>query len=351
MQGVLTKTLIIRLSSVGDIVLSTPLPRLLRQRFPHCQIDYLTRSEYADLLRHNPHLSNLLEFPSGGTFRDLHRLRKRILASRYDLIVDLHDSLRSRYLTFGTVPVTRVNKRKLARWVLVHLNIDLYDHLGGHRDVADRYIETVAHLGIRDDGQGAEIFLPADAVKRAEEVFPRAGETPVPLIVGICPSARHPTKQWPAERFAATAAALARDTGATCVLFGSGSEVIRCEEIRRSILRDLPDAAVLDLSGQMTLLETAAAMDHCAVVITNDSGLMHLAGARQRKIVAIFGSTTEQLGFFPPRARSEVVQNTTLHCRPCSHIGRAHCPKKHFRCMIDIPTQQVIETARRQLSV
>jgi lipopolysaccharide heptosyltransferase II len=351
MQGVLTKTLIIRLSSVGDIVLSTPLPRLLRQRFPHCQIDYLTRSEYADLLRHNPHLSHLLEFPSGGTFRDLHRLRERILASRYDLIIDLHDSLRSRYLTFGTAPVTRVNKRKLARWVLVHLKFDLYDYLGGHRDVADRYIETIAQLGIRDDGQGTEIFIPAEAVKHAEELLPRAGETPIPPIVGICPSARHATKQWPAERFSATAAALARETGGMCILFGSAGEVARCKEILMNIKQDLPDAAVLDLSGQLTLLETAAAMDRCAVVITNDSGLMHLAAARQRKIVAIFGSTTEQLGFFPPRARSVVLENTTLRCRPCSHIGRAHCPKKHFRCMVDISAPQVIEAARRQLSV
>jgi heptosyltransferase-2 len=136
-----------------------------------------------------------------------------------------------------------------------------------------------------------------------------------------------------------------------CILFGSAGEVARCKEIRMNIKQDLPDAAVLDLSGQLTLLETAAVMDRCAVVITNDSGLMHLAAARQRKIVAIFGSTTEQLGFFPPRARSVVLENTTLRCRPCSHIGRAHCPKKHFRCMVDISAPQVIEAARRQLSV
>jgi lipopolysaccharide heptosyltransferase II len=349
MQAVLSKTLIIRFSSVGDIVLSTPLVRLLRQRFPHCQIDYLTRSEYAELLRTNPHISTLLEFPAGGSFRDLRRHRRAIRSTHYDVIFDIHGSLRSRFLTLGMRGVRRINKRKLARWLLVHLKRDLYHRLGGSPGITQRYLETAHSLGISDDGKGSEVFVPEAAALTAARLLRAAAADTAPLLIGFCPSARHETKQWFKERFAETAAALARDLNAGILLFGSASESTRCAEIRTHILDLTPGTPVLDLSGQLSLMETAAAMDRCALIISNDSGLMHLAAARKRRLVAVFGSTTRQLGFFPPENLSVVVENPVPPCRPCSHIGRSSCPEGHFDCMKGISVPEVLDAARKQL--
>jgi lipopolysaccharide heptosyltransferase II len=349
MQAVLSKTLIIRFSSVGDIVLSTPLVRLLRKRFPHCQIDYLTRSDYAELLRTNPHISALLEFPAGGSLHDLHRHRRAIRSSDYDVIIDIHGSLRSRFLTFGMRDVRRINKRKFARWVLVHLKRDFYSRLGGSPGITQRYLETAHSLGISDDGKGTEVFVPEEAALRAARLLQTpAADTP-PLLIGFCPSARHETKQWLKERFAQTAAVLGKDLNAGILLFGSASESARCAEIRTQILELAPETLVLDLSGRLTLMETAAAMDRCSLIISNDSGLMHLAAARKRRLVAVFGSTTRQLGFFPPDNLSTVVENPVPPCRPCSHIGRSSCPEGHFDCMKGISVSEVLDAARKQL--
>ena len=158
----LNKTLIIRFSSVGDIVLSSLLVRTLRHRFPQIHIDFLLKSEYADLVRYNPHVNRVIEFPSGGSIGDLIRLRRAIRSERYDLVVDIHDSIRSRLLSLGARKVVRVDKRKLARWLLVNFKRDVYSSFGGAPGVAERYLETVQPYGVQDDGGGLELHVPPE---------------------------------------------------------------------------------------------------------------------------------------------------------------------------------------------
>jgi lipopolysaccharide heptosyltransferase II len=349
MPGTLHKTLIIRFSSVGDIVLSSLLVRVLRKSFPHAQIDYLVRSRYAELLRNNPHLSNIVEFPEGGTFRDLHRLRGRIRTERYDLVIDIHDSLRSRFLCFGLRTVVRINKRKLARFALIRFKRDLYDRFGGAPGVAQRYVETVERFGVADDGEGTELHLPPGAPEKAAAVIREAGVTETGLVVGISPSARHNTKIWPRERYAEMALALIRTQRARILLFGSAEDAACCREIRDLVLTANPRAITVDLAGRLSLTETAAAMDACAVVVANDSGLMHIAAARKKRIVAIFGPTVRQFGFFPPPETSIVVERPGLPCRPCTHIGLASCPEGHFKCMNEIAAATVVAAVERLL--
>jgi lipopolysaccharide heptosyltransferase II len=340
MQGTLRKTLIIRFSSVGDIVLSTPLIRALRRRFPHGQLDFLARSEYAELLRDNPNLTTVHEFPEGGSLDDIQRLRAAIVAAGYDLILDIHGSLRSRILCRGLKNVVRVRKRVFPRFLLVHFKVDLYRFFGGAPGVADRYLETAGLLA-DDDGEGPELFPSPAAFVRTKEFLGGLAER-VGIAIGICPSARHATKIWPAERFAAVAATVGKNHAAEIILFGSSAEAGRCLEITDAIHALDPGVSVLDLSGKLSLMETAAAMDRCDVIVTNDSGLMHIAGARKRKIVALFGSTVRQFGFFPPPARSIVLEQHGLRCRPCTHIGRAACPLGHFRCMMEITEARAV---------
>ncbi|HMK38104.1 MAG TPA: glycosyltransferase family 9 protein [Bacteroidota bacterium] len=350
MQGVLHKTLIIRLSSVGDVVLSSPLVRALHGRFPDCQIDFLVKSEYADLVRCNPHVAHVIQFPGGGTIRDLVRLRRTVLSSGYDLIIDIHDSLRSRYLSAGAGKVTRVNKRKIARTLLVNFKLDVYARFGGAPDVAARYLETVVPWGVADDGRGPELFFPGDVREAVERLMNAEGLAPGSRCIGVCPCARHGNKMWPADRFAESAGHLAERRGLPVLLFGGTDEKAMCEAVGTLIRAAHPRAGVLNLAGRLSLLETGCAMDRCAVVLANDTGLMHIAEARGVPVVAIFGPTVREFGFSPRGARSAVVEHPGLSCRPCTHIGLPRCPRGHFRCMKEITVGAVTDVAERFLA-
>ncbi len=349
MDRVLTTTLIIRFSSVGDIILTSPLIRTLRTRYPHCRIDFLVKEDHADLVRHNPHLSQTLLLPRGSGLTELRRIRTQIHASRYDVILDMHDNLRSRFLTFGPTPVLRYRKRRLARFVLINAHLDIYRWTGGALPMHQRYLEPLAPYGVLDDGAGPEVFVTKEIEASASAILAAAGLDPAEHAIGICPSARHATKMWDADRFAAAASALAQEHRLPIVLFGSPEEQTRCEEIARRVRAATPSTAVINTAGRCSLLETAAAMDRCSLVLTNDTGLMHLAASRKRPIVAVFGPTVRQFGFYPHGNQSLVVEHPDLRCRPCTGIGRASCPKGHFRCMNDIEPPRVIDAARSLL--
>ena len=347
----LHKTLIIRFSSVGDIILSSLLIRVFHKRFPQCRIDYLVKSEYAGLLKSNPHVTKVMEFPAGGGMRDLWRFRRRVRQERYDLIVDIHNSLRSRIVCFGSRNVVRVRKRKFARFFLVKTKWNLYGWFGGAPGIAERYLETVRFLNVENDGNGLEAFFPSSAAAKAREMLGGELTRNAGAFIGMAPSARHFNKTWPRERFAETAAAIASDQEAAVLLFGSGAtEKALCGEVKLLIEQQSPGIPVINLAGRLTLPETAAMMDHCSVIITNDSGLMHLAAARKRKVVAVFGPTVRELGFFPYGTESVVIEDTTVPCRPCTHIGLSRCPKGHFHCMKNISPAQVIDAARELLA-
>ena len=350
MERILNRTLIVRLSSVGDIVLSSLLIRVLHSRFPQCQIEYLVKEEYADLVRYNPHISQTRVFPSHGTLADLRRLRQNIGESGYDLLIDIHDSLRSRVLCLGAPHVVRIRKRRFARSVLVCCKLDLYARCGGAPGVARRYCEPVSSFGVVDDGAGLEIFIPEDVQNRTAHRLREYGIGPGRPALGMCPSARHATKMWLPERFAASAGILGMSHGLPVLLFGSAGERARCDAIALTIREQSPGVPVVVLAGELTLLETAAAMDACALVITNDSGLMHIAAARKRRVVALFGSTVRQFGFFPFGTDARVIETSGLRCRPCTHIGRDRCPRGHFRCMKDITVDQLVRASDELLS-
>ncbi len=358
------KVLIIRFSSVGDIVLSSLLVRAFRKRFPSCRLDYVVKEEYADLVMHNSNITSVIRFPKSETLDDLKKLRARIQQNRYDLIIDIHDSLRSRFLTFGAKRVVRINKRKLARFLLVRFKINTYDAFNGAPSVALRYLEPVRAFGVEDDGAGLECFVGEEDEREVDILVQGSGFRSSQQFIGLCPSAKHYNKMWLKERFAEVASILSRTRNQPIVLFGFGeNEVVRCNEIQNHIhslrpvrrtlaessLRPYGEPKTLNLSGKISLTETAAMMDKCSIVVTNDSGLMHLAAARKRNVVAIFGPTVKELGFFPFGTNSVVVENNGLRCRPCTHIGLASCPKGHFKCMNDISVEQVIASANTLL--
>jgi heptosyltransferase-2 len=286
-------------------------------------------------------VSRVIAFDGNEGVGGLCRLRREIRGEGYDLILDLHDSLRSRYICAGQRGVRRYRKRKLARAVLVRWQRDVYHLFGGSPGVTERYLETVRHLGVSDDGEGPELFPSPGDLAAAGALLRDA----VAGWVGVSPSARHETKIWPPERFASAAVSLARNRGFGVVLLGGPDDAARCGAVEAMIRAGSPGVPVVNAAGKLTLLQSAALMDNCAVVLTNDSGLMHVASARKRPLVAVFGSTVRQLGFAPYGRQSIVVERPEVPCRPCTGIGRTRCPQGHFRCMLDISDDQVVAAA------
>jgi heptosyltransferase-2 len=349
MHHSIEKVLVIRFSSVGDILLSSLLLRAFRKRFPQCRLDYLVKERYAELVLHNPHVSSVLAFPSNESFHELRKLRRTIIDTGYDLLIDIHDSLRSRYLCFGQPHVVRINKRKIARLMLIKTKLDLYRFFKGAPSIAERYLETVRSLGVGNDGEGLEMHLTMEARQKAAEMLSGAGMTNGDLSIGIAPTALHYNKMWPGEYFAEVGVSLWRTKRARIILFGSSRDREHCALVESMIKRQEADALVLNSAGRTTLTDAAALMDACAVILTNDSGLMHLATARGRNVVALFGPTVRSFGFFPYTTNAVVLENSNLSCRPCTHIGLPYCPKQHFRCMKDITPASVVAAAENLL--
>ncbi|CUS78141.1 heptosyltransferase-2 [Candidatus Kryptonium thompsonii] len=324
------KILIIRLSSIGDIVLATPLIRVLRNKFTASQIDFIVKKEFSELLKFNPNLTNLIEFDSKNGFKELLKLKILILKERYDLIIDIHNNLRSLFLrTLSGAKVVKINKRIFKRFLLVKFKVNLYKNA---IHTVEKYIEPVSKFSIKNDNQGLEVFVPEDTIDKMKK---KINFSERDLYIAIAPSAKHETKRWLPERFAQLGDELVEKFNAKIILLGGKEDKARCEIVEH-LMKNKP----INLCGQTTLLESSAVLSLCKLLITNDSGLMHIGSAMKTKIVAIFGSTVKEFGFFPYGTQSIVVEKN-IPCRPCSHIGREKCPKGHFKCMRDIEVEDV----------
>ncbi len=343
------KTLILRLSSIGDIILSSPLLRVLRKSVGNsARVDFVVRKEYAELVQFSHHLSIVHEYDVNSGYKGLQELGKQLRAEEYDLVIDIHDSIRTKYLrsVSKAKKVVVMDKRKFERWLMVNLKRNAYtDNLS----VAERYIETVEELGIKNDDKGLEIFIPDSTLFEISGKMAKLRLNEFEKVIGVCPGSKHFTKRWQKEKFAEVAVRSAQEFNAKVLLFGGKEEKDDCDFVADEIRRRVSERSVTNFAGELTLLETAAAMEFCDVVVTNDSGLMHLAAAKQRKIVSVFGSTVKEFGFAPYGTEAIVIENNDLDCRPCTHIGRKDCPKGHFKCMVDITADEVTTAVRSML--
>lgn len=343
----MNKILIIRFSSLGDIVLTSPLVRSLRAQFPFAQIDFLVKEEYADLVKFNPNLSSVIEMRRGD-WDELQTVVNQVQSEKYDLLVDLHNSLRSRYIRVLSKAHRKVvvNKRAVARFMLVNFKRNFYD---GIIPVAERYLETCASFGVRSDGNGPEVFVPEQTIETMATFAAKLKLEKYKIVLGVAPTAKHFTKRWLPERFIELGAYAAKELNAKLLIFGGNDDATECEDISQMINIQVGASVAESIAGKTSLLESIALLDYCHLIISNDSGMMHLAQARNRNLVAIFGSTVKEFGFFPTTSNSKVIEAVNVPCRPCSHIGRAECPKMHFHCMNSIHVEEVVRAVNALL--
>lgn len=340
------KVLLIRFSSIGDIVLTSPVIRGLREQ-AGADIHYLTKQAFRAIPDADPRVSRVYAIRQrvGEVLPDLR-------AEKYDYVVDLHNNLRSWQVKVGLSPL-RTGRRLLSRtfhkinfakWLMVRTKIDRLPR----RHIVERYIDTVRPLGVEYDGRGLDFFIPESTAVDLEELaqvygrdYPewaqalRAGRY-LCLVIG----AAHATKRLTTEQLRKLAADLPKPV----LLLGGPAD----QTIGRLVATDQP--GVLDVSGRYSLHGSASLVARSAGLITHDTGLMHIGAALRRPMVSVWGNTIPQFGMYPLYP-SGADQNTTfevggLRCRPCSKIGYAQCPQGHFRCMRDQDLNQIIERAR-----
>jgi heptosyltransferase-2 len=331
------RILLVRFSSLGDVLLLTPLIRCLRARHPAATITTLTKQAWAPLLSANPQIDQVVALAPG---QSLVPLARALRGAGFSHRLDLHASVRTRVLRL-LVPGAWLgfDARRRERRALVR------DRQNTYRDqvpVAERYFEAARELDVRPDGFPAELFTSAAAEARAEEWLARAGlETDRPLMA-LAPGATHATKRWPVRHWRALAAQLAREGFAMAVLGGAGDRDAAAEIVAAA------RGAAASAAGELDLQASGALLRRSQVAVTGDTGPMHLATAVGTPVVALFGPTVEAFGFFPYHATATVLQRE-LACRPCSSKGGPRCPLGHHRCLEEILPTEVL-TSLRELS-
>lgn len=318
--------LLIRLGSLGDVVLATAAANAARESWGDRCLDVLVKEEWAPLWENHPAVDRVWSWSRRDrNLAGLRAWRIRLAQAGYADVFDLQSSPRTRWLTRGLGRVHRPRRLHLRRRLMV-----AFKKWGPPPDfhVARTFVDAV-----NPRSQAEPSLHPGEEPrKRARVLVPENR-----VRVGLVPGARHATKRWPLERFVETGRALAAGTGPVPVFFG-GDETELLQACRRlwpakdewfPVREDLPS--------------TLACLARLRAVVTNDTGLMHMAAAVDTPVVALFGPTVPAFGFSPRGERHQVLEVPGLACRPCSLHGGERCPRGHFRCMKDLPTDRVTE--------
>jgi len=329
------RILVVRFSSMGDIILTTPLLRALRRRYPSAEITALTKRSFAPLLSDHPGLDRLIAWEPGRPLRDL---AAELRGYRFSHILDLHGTLRARILRL-LVPGnwTGYGKRRVAREILIRTKRNLY------RDTVpepERYFEAARELDVHPDGGPPDFFLSAAAEERGHGWLHAAGLGEQRPLVALVPGAAHATKRWPVESWIELARQLTAD-GFDAAVLGGPDYAPECAAIAEAGGRHAVSAA-----GAFGLQETGAVLRRARVSVSGDTGVMHMASATRTPIVALLGPTVGTFGFLPYQAKAIILERS-LPCRPCSSQGGPACPLGHHRCLRDIPPQEVAAAVRR----
>lgn len=328
--------LVIRLSSIGDLVLATPVFELLKRRFPAARIQLLVKPQFAGVLTAHPAIDQIQVL--GHTLAETVR---RLREERFSHVIDLHANWRSLYIRQGlALPTVVWNKESIGKLRLVWLK----DRKLRLSHVVERYCATLATLGIQEPPPALSYPLPPAAIEYAQRV---TGQHLAVFgqghAIGLVLGATFSTKQWPL--------ALATEWITQCphpvVLLGGKAEQALATALMTGLSPERRNR-VLNAVGSCSLHESAALMTLCQAVVTNDTGLMHIAAALQLPTVVVWGNTVPALGMYPFGNRFESVEVTGLACRPCSHLGYHVCPKGHFRCMLG-NTPERISTALERI--
>lgn len=312
------KILILRFSSIGDIVLTSPVVRCLKQQLNNVEIHYLTKKSFVSIVENNPNIDKVFSFE-----KDVDEILPELKKENYNWVIDLHHNLRSMQMKRALdKPSKSFNKLNIEKWLLVNLKINRLPN----KHIVERYFETVAHIGVKNDLKGLNFFID---VKDEIDIssLPKEFSTGyIALVIG----AKHNTKKLPTEKIIS----ICKKINRPIVLIGGKEDMETGEKITSQI------SNIFNACGKYNLQQSASLIKQAEKVITHDTGMMHIAAAFQKNIISIWGNTVPEFGMYPympgNELNSQIVEVENLSCRPCSKIGFEKCPKGHFKCMNEI---------------
>lgn len=331
------KILIVRFSSIGDIVLTTPLLRCIKEQRPDITVHYLTKDAFRPVLAGNKYIDKLhfLE-------EDLDAVIKDLKKENFDYIIDLHRNLRSarvkRALKCKSYTFSKLNIRK---WMLVNFKMK---SIMPDKSIVLRYFDAVKGLGIKTDGKGLDYFIPEYINLKNQDIPMSHWGGYVGCVIG----GSYSTKKLPVNKWIE----FCTQVPYPVILLGGPEDAAEGKEIAA-----LDPVKIYNSCGKFNLNESAWLIKLSRIVVTNDTGLMHIAAAFNKTIISLWGNTSPEMGMFPyygnnniktfPAPQSIIMENNDLNCHPCSKLGYSKCPKGHFKCMNSLDTKQMAEYVKK----
>lgn len=335
------KILIIRFSSLGDIVLITPLLDALRVWMPDAEVHLLTKERFASLFASDSRIDQVRTLREE-TLGELLAIRSSLSRERYDLILDAHNVLRSNII-YGTIrsgAKIQLKKDQLRKLLLTRCGLNLYSRVI-HQ--SERYLEMLRPFHAHGDRSVPSLVVPDAAAQTAQRLLDEGGISGR-RAVALAPGARWEPKRWPVEHFANVANALAADGYAIVLVGGPADSELSGELAKRCAERPL------DTTGRLDLMESAALLGRCRLLVTNDSAPLHMAEAVGTPVIALFGPTARELGYYPQLPASTAL-GLELRCRPCSRNGSRTCHLGTNECLVALEPERVLEAARTALAL
>ena len=321
------KILVIRFSSIGDIVLTTPIVRAIKQQIPGVSVHFLVKKGFEIIVQDNPYIDKVHIYEKGNSAT----LAENLKAEHFDFVVDLQKNYRSRKLVKKLhCPHSTFSKCNIRKAILVRTKINFLPN----RHIVDRYFDAVKKLGVTNDGMGLDYFIP-DSDRFDVQDLPAGFEEG---YIAVAIGANHNTKRMPTEKIIEIGNLLFKPM----VLLGNKQDRAAGDEIVRQM-----NGKALNLCGEHNLNTSASILEQSACVLTGDTGLMHIAAALHKPITSLWGNTVPELGMYPyttpdaPECR--IFEIPFLKCRPCSKLGFNKCPHKHFKCMNLISSYEVAD--------
>jgi ADP-heptose:LPS heptosyltransferase len=321
------KILIIRLSSIGDIVLTTPVIRAVNEQLPEAEVHFLVRKEFVAVVDHNPHIHKLHTYD----IENVDKVMEELQNEHFDVVIDLQKNYRSRQVVRRLKCESYTfQKHNFAKWLCYRFKMNGLPET----HIVERYFEAVKMLNVHNDHKGLEFYIPEDQGFE-EDDLPMMFEDG---FVAIVLAAQHFSKRIPVSKVVEIGSILHKP-----IMLLGGQDVF--EEGER-VVAQLGERAT-NGCGKYTLYQSAAILQHADCVITGDTGLMHISAALHKPTAAIFGSTIPEYGYYPympgERYMFRNFEVCPLHCRPCSKFGSSKCKRKHFKCMNNISATDVAE--------
>lgn len=304
---------------MGDVLLTTPVIRAVKQRWPNAEIHFLTKPQFAVLVKNNPYIHLIHCYKDN--FQDT---IKELRSVDFDLIIDLHKNLRTTLIK-SLLGIRSVSFQKLniEKWLTVNTKANVLPKV----HLVDRYFDSLRKFGIENDQAGLDYFF-------SDNVTHFTLELPVKYIAWII-GGNYFTKRFPSNKIVN----IAHQINLPLVLVGGKDCLQEAENICKE------DSSIMNFCGKTDVETSARIINSAELVISNDTGMMHLATALKKKIISIWGNTIPEFGMYPylpSKIQNVVIQARNVECRPCSKLGFSACPKSHFKCMNAIDEQEVV---------